>query len=113
MAQMCIRDRYNGYCKAGRDEQFFKDPKYLAAIEEAPFYIVESLPAGWLSLGGIKCDGRCQAVDASNKVVPGLFVAGADADLFTSPYYAAGSANGFAVGSGLIAGEAAAEAALG
>ena len=106
-------EEYNGYCKAGRDEQFFKDPKYLAAIEEAPFYIVESLPAGWLSLGGIKCDGRCQAVDASNKVVPGLFVAGADADLFTSPYYAAGSANGFAVGSGLIAGEAAAEAALG
>ena len=106
-------DEYNGYCKAGRDEQFFKDPKYLAAIEEAPFYIVESLPAGWLSLGGIKCDGRCHAVDASNKVVPGLFVAGADADLFTSPYYAAGSANGFAVGSGLIAGEAAAEAALG
>ena len=69
-------------------------------------FSIQGIPA-------IKCDGRCQAVDASNKVVSGLFVAGADADLFTSPYYAAGSANGFAVGSGLIAGEAAAEAALG
>ena len=102
---------YNGYCKAGRDEQFFKDPKYLAAVTEPPFYIIESMPAGWLSLGGIKCDGKCRAIDADNKPVPGLYVAGADADLYTSPYYAAGSANGFAVGSGLVAGETAGEAA--
>ncbi len=102
--------QYNEYCNKGTDELFFKDAKYLAPIEEGPFYIVESMPAGWLSLGGIKCNARCQAVNADNKVVDGLFVAGADADLFTSPYYAAGSANGFAIGSGLIAGEEAAKA---
>lgn len=102
--------QYNEYCDKGADELFFKDAKYLTPVKEGPFYIVESMPAGWLSLGGIKCNARCQAVDPDNKVIDGLFVAGADADLFTSPYYAAGSANGFAVGSGLIAGEEAAKA---
>lgn len=101
--------KYNELCAAGADSQFFKDPKFLAAVAEPPFYIVESMPAGWLSLGGIKCNEDCQAVDAKNQVVPGLFVAGADADLFTSPYYLPGSANGFALGSGLIAGKKAAE----
>ncbi len=99
---------YNNLCANGEDTQFFKDAKYLTPIEESPFYIVESMPAGWLSLGGIKCNGTCQALDADNVPIPGLYVAGADADLYTSPYYAAGSANGFAIGSGLIAGEAAA-----
>lgn len=100
--------QYNEYCSKGADEQFFVDEKFLTPIAEGPFYIIESMPAGWLSLGGIKCDANCQALDADNQPISGLYVAGADADLFTSPYYAAGSANGFAVASGLIAGEAAA-----
>ena len=103
---------YNGYCDAGLDDQFYIDTKYLTPVKEAPFYIVESMPAGWLSLGGIKCDANCQALDPDNKPIAGLYVAGADADLYTSPYYAAGSANGFAVGSGLIAGEEAAKAVV-
>lgn len=103
---------YNELCAAGEDTQFFKDPKYLASIEEGPFYAVESMPAGWLSLGGIKCNGTCQALNADNEPIPGLYVVGADADLYTSPYYAAGSANGFAIGSGLVAGEAAGAAVM-
>ena len=62
-------------------------------------------------MGGIKCAAVLHALDAKNDVIPGLLVVGADADLFTSPYYAPGSANGFAIGSGLIAGEQAAKEA--
>ncbi len=102
---------YNEMCDAGADSQFFKDAKYMAALTKAPYYAVESMPAGWLTLGGVKCDENCQVLTADNSPIKGLFVAGADADLFTSPYYAPGSANGFAIGSGLIAGEAAAKAA--
>lgn len=65
-----------------------------------------------MSLGGIKCNGSCQALDADNKVIAGLYVAGGDADIHTSPYLQNGSANGFALGSGLVAGEAAAAEAL-
>ena len=101
---------YNDACEAGSDELFFKDAKYLNALTEPPFYIVQSQPAGWLSLGGIKSSASCQALDADGKPVAGLYVAGVDADLFTSPYYQMASANSFALASGLIAGEAAAEA---
>ena len=104
-------EAYNKLCDAGEDDQFFKDAQYLWPIKNGPFYAVESQPAGWLSLGGIKCDEVMHALDAKNDVIPGLFVVGADADLFTSPYYAPGSANGFAIGSGLIAGEQAAKEA--
>lgn len=104
---------YNDYCAAGSDSMFFKDPKYLSPINQGPYYIIESMPAGWLSLGGIKCNGNCQALDSDNKPIAGLYVTGADADLYTSPYYGAGTANGFAVGSGLIAGESAAKTIAG
>lgn len=100
---------YNGYCAAGFDEQFFKDASFLSKVTEAPFYVVQSQPAGWLSLGGIKTDAYCQVVDSNNKTIDGLYIAGADADLFPSPYYCAGMANGFSIGSGLVAGERAAE----
>lgn len=100
---------YNAACELGEDDLFFKDAKYLSPIKTAPFYVVQSQPAGWLSLGGIKSNASCQALDADGKPVTGLFVAGADADLFTSPYYQMASANAFALSSGLIAGEAAAE----
>ncbi len=103
---------YNEMCAAGSDELFFKPEQYLIGIEEGPFYIVESMSAGWGTLGGIKCDGNMQVVRANNQVVPHLFIAGTDADLFTSPYYVGGTNNGFSLGSGMVAGAAAAKDAL-
>lgn len=103
---------YNSYCDNGVDEQFYNAPEFLHKVATPPFYIVQSFPAGWLTLGGVKCDARCQVVDSDNKPVDKLFIAGADADLFCAPYIAGGSANGFAQASGLIAGESAADVAL-
>ena len=105
-------EEYNGYCENGSDEQFFKDAAYLNPVAEGPFYVVQSMPAGWLSLGGIKTNAAGQALDAHNHAVVGLYVAGADADLFTSPYYQMASCNGFCLGSGIVTGEAAAAYAL-
>ena len=110
--EQTVKD-YNAACEAGEDTLFFKEAKYLNALTQPPFYVVQSQPAGWLSLGGIKCNASCQALDADGKPVAGLYVAGVDAALFTSPYYQMASANGFALGSGLIAGEAAAAAVKG
>lgn len=101
-------EEYNEACKSGVDELFFKDAKYLNALSTPPYYVVQSQPAGWLSLGGIKSNASGQALDADGKPVAGLYVAGADADLFTSPYYQMASGNAFALGSGLLAGENAA-----
>lgn len=105
-------EAYNAACETGIDDLYFKDPSYLVAVAEGPFYAVELQPSAYMSLGGIKCNGDCQALDIANVVIPGLFVAGGDADIYTAPYLQNGSANGFALGSGLVAGEAAATCAL-
>lgn len=100
---------YNTSCESGVDEYMFTPAEYLNPVKEGPFYIYEYNVGAWLTLGGIKCDGSCRAVNADNKTIPGLFVAGADADLWSTPYYQGGSAQGFCLASGMVAGEAAAE----
>ena len=102
-------EQYNQYCDDGYDALFYNDPEFMHKLATPPFYIVQSFPAGWLSLGGVKCDSACHALDPDNRPIDRLFIAGADADLFCAPYIAGGSANGFAQASGLIAGESAAQ----
>lgn len=106
-------EEYNRFCDAGIDTVFYKKPEYLRKVEQGPFYVTENITSGWLSMGGIKCDGGMRALDADNKVVEGIFVAGADADIFQVPYYQGGSGNGFSLASGYIAGNSAADFALG
>lgn len=101
-------EQYNDCCSKEVDNLFFKDAKYLQPLTEAPYYIVQSQAGGWVSLGGIKTNASCQALDADDKPVPSLFVCGADSDIYTSPLYLMACENGFAIASGLIAGESAA-----
>ena len=95
---------YNAGAASGRDDDFFKPAEFLTPIEQGPFYAVQLDVAAWLTLGGIKCDEDCRALDPENKPIPGLFVAGADADLWAVPYYEGGSAQGFCIASGYLAG---------
>lgn len=100
---------YNAYCEAGFDEQFYKTPEYLVPLTQEPYYLIEYNPSGYLTLGGIKCDAGCRALDEHNDPIPNLFVAGTDADLWSVPYALGGSAHGFALSSGWLAGETAAK----
>ena len=81
----------------------------LIPVKNGPFYMVEYNVGAWLTLGGIKTDGKLAAQTADGKSIPNLYVAGADADLWSVPYYQGGSALGFCYASGLLAGETAAE----
>ena len=102
-------ERYNGFCEAGVDDDFFKTPEYLIPLTQEPYYLIQYNPSGYLTLGGIKCDAGCHALDAENNIVPNLFVAGTDADLWSVPYALGGSAHGFCLSSGWLAGETAAK----
>ena len=106
-------ERYNEACAEGYDDEFFLPTDYMHAIEEGPFYVFEYNPGAWVTLGGIKTDGYCRAVDADNDVVRGLYVAGVDGDFWSVPYYQGGSCNGFSLASGALAGNTAAEDVLG
>ncbi len=105
-------EAYNHACDTGIDEYMYTPADYLVPVKNGPFYMIEFNVGAWLTLGGIKCDGNCAALRSDNSVIPGLFVAGADADLWSVPYFQGGSALGFCYASGLVAGEAAAENAL-
>lgn len=100
---------YNGYCAAGVDEEMFKEAQFLRAVDTGSLYVVELDIAAWVTLGGIKTDGCCRAVDADANPIPGLFVAGVDGDFWAVPYFEGGSAQGFCVGSGYLAGVTAAQ----
>lgn len=101
---------YNEYCKNGVDEEMFKEQQFLRAVDNGALYVVELDIAAWVTLGGIKTDGFCRAVNADADVIPGLFVAGVDGDFWAVPYFEGGSCQGFCVGSGYLAGVTAAQA---
>lgn len=105
--------QYNEFCARQQDDLFFKDSKYLQPLDTPPYYIVESQASGWVSLGGIKTNELMQALDSDGHFVPSVYVAGSNADIYTSPLYLTASENGFSLASGLIAGESVAEYALG
>lgn len=101
---------YNEYCANGVDEEMFKEAQFLRAVDTGSLYAVELEIAAWVTLGGIKTDGYCRAVDANDDVIEGLFVAGVDGDFWAVPYFEGGSCQGFCVGSGYLSGVTAAQA---
>lgn len=103
-------ETYNGFCRAGEDSDLYKETQFLKEIVTGPFYAVELEIAAWITLGGIKTDGWCRAVDETGEPIEGLFVVGADGDFWTVPYFQGGSCQGFCIGSGYLAGTTAAQA---
>lgn len=103
---------YQACVEAGADTDLFKAAQYLAPASQSPFYAVELQPSAYQTIGGIKCSGKCEALDGEGNAIAGLYVAGGDADIYSSPYYLNGTANGFSLGSGLVAGRAAGAAVI-
>jgi len=102
---------YNKACES-RDSLFNKNYKYLKPIKKAKFYAGRLVPSGFGSLGGIKINYKAEVVDEGFEVIPGLYAAGTDANSIHSDSYTfimPGNTMGFAINSGRIAGESAAE----
>jgi fumarate reductase flavoprotein subunit len=105
-------DEYNKACCTGRDELFHKKPKYLRAIKQPKFYAGRLFPGAIGSLGGIKINYKTEVLTKDHDVIPGLYAAGTDANSLYGDSYAfvlPGNTLGFALNSGRIAGENAAE----
>ncbi len=80
-------DEYNGYCTAGKDEQFYKPACFLQPVATGPFYAFTYEPSAWVTIGGIRTNDHLQAIDAEGIAIPGLYVAGADnGTLMSAPY---------------------------
>lgn len=103
---------YNGYVKNKSDEQFFKDPKNLLyTIENGPYYCVKGVNQSLGSVGGVDINSNIEAISTEGKVIPGLYVPGANAGGISDGAYVnvEGAALGFALTSGRLAGSNAAK----
>lgn len=79
-----LQKQIDDYNKHGQDSEFYKNPDYLHKLTE-----------------------NCQVLDDDDKVIPGLYSAGSDANTIYADSYnftLPGNTMGFAVNSGRIAG---------
>lgn len=105
-------EEYNRACDTGRDMLFHKNPRYLRPVRQAKFYVACFFPNGLGSLGGIKINHKTEVLDKEFDPIPGLYAAGTDASAIYGDSYAyllPGNTLGFALNTGRIAGEQAAE----
>ncbi|MBW1976513.1 MAG: FAD-dependent oxidoreductase [Deltaproteobacteria bacterium] len=105
-------DEYNECCEKGYDNLFNKNHRYLRPVKVPKFYAAKHFPSAYGSLGGIKINHRTEVLDKEWKVIPGLYAVGTDACTIYGDSYVfilPGNTMGFALNSGRIAGENAAE----
>jgi len=81
-------DRYNGFCRAGADADFYKKAKYLKEIRETPFYGGSIGQYRFFSvLGGPRTNHNMQICDENDKPLGGLYAAGTMiGDMFANCY---------------------------
>ncbi len=99
-------DEYNDYCD-GRDEEFFKNYRYLKKLKKGPYYAAAIHPGGYGTVGGIRINENCEVCGSDFMPIPGLYAAGADAcNIYDDSYMflLPGNSMGFAVNTGRIAG---------
>ncbi|MDR0656537.1 MAG: FAD-dependent oxidoreductase [Treponema sp.] len=96
---------YNDFCDS-TDEEFFKDKRYMRPLIKAPYYCVKIRPGGYGTVGGIRINENCEALNKDFEPITGLYAAGADAcNIYDDSYMflLPGNSMGFAVNTGRIA----------
>ena len=107
---------YNGFCEAGEDADFGKDPKYLKAVTGAPYYGIVGSSWCYSTCGGLNVNEKFQVLRADDEQpIEGLYAVGTDSMgvLFseTKAYVTyGGGAMGYAFTSGRLVGADIAEA---
>lgn len=80
-------DEYNGYCAAGVDEAFHKNPEELHELTGPYFATLYTVPASLASMGGLHVNARCEVLDADEKPLEGLYAIGlAAGDFYANQY---------------------------
>jgi fumarate reductase flavoprotein subunit len=100
-------DAYNQCCEKGHDDQFAKNPKFLRPVKKGKFYGVRTYCSSYGTVGGIKVNGRTEALAETREVIPGLYAAGdiIVGDIYGDPPILGLTTLDFALTSGRIAGK--------
>ena len=89
--------RYNGFVDGGKDGDFDK-PKPLYRIAKPPFHAAWATPVIHDSRAGLRINARCQVVDMTGQVIPGLYCGGESAGGFSQHGLARATCQGFIAG---------------
>lgn len=104
--------RYNELAANGHDDDFFKNPRRLFAIDKPPYYACRFEPAAIIAaMGGIESDHEAHVLNDERRAIPGLYVCGnVQGSRFTGEYPMTipGLSHSMALTYGRIAGENAA-----
>jgi fumarate reductase flavoprotein subunit len=98
---------YNDACAHNYDSLFCKDRENLLPLCTPPYYAIKCTSAFLDTIGGIKIDEEMQVLNSEGCSIPGLFAAGVITggwETDTYFFHLLGSARGFALTSGRIAG---------
>lgn len=110
--QMTI-DEYNEMCEDGLDSKFHKARKFLHPITGKGGYICGKFYLGaYGTIGGVRINRYGEVLDENQVPIEGLYAAGTDANTIYGDSYnftLPGNSMGFAVNTGRMAGEAAAQ----
>ncbi len=89
--------RYNSFVDAGEDKDFGKPvPKYK--IQTPPFYAAWGTPVVHDTRAGLRINAKCQVIDMSGQVIPGLYCAGESAGGFNQHGMGRCATQGFIAG---------------
>lgn len=109
-------EEYNSFCDKRYDPVFNKDRRYLCALRNPPYYAIKRYLALITTIGGIKINHHMEVLNDRDNPIPGLYAGGDTTGGWELDWYnkdLSGSALGFALNSGRIAGENATEYAVG
>ncbi len=102
-------ETFNDGVKTGKDAMG-KDPQYLVSVEKAPYYAIKFYPLTMGTFAGVKTDDSFQVLREDGSVINNLYATGENANkVLYNQVYMSGSAVQFALTSGRIAGEHAAQ----
>ena len=77
-------ERYNGYCEAGEDDDFGRDPKTLVPVNKPPYYAIMSVDekpmVGTVTLNGLVIDDKQRVLDKRYNPIVGLYATGNNSD---------------------------------
>jgi hypothetical protein len=90
-------ERYNSFVESGVDKDFGKpSPKHK--IQTPPFYAAWGTPLVHDTRSGLRINSKCQVMDLSGQVVPGLYCAGESAGGFNQHGLGRCTTQGFIAG---------------
>ena len=82
---------YNGYCAAGHDADFQREPGTLGAVAEPPFYAIPLYPGGPNTKGGLRADAQRRVLDWDDRPIPRLYAVGEICSVFQFVYQGGGN----------------------